>query len=109
MRTSNIEISFKMKYPCDKPDLNGCIYTKEAIRDALKNKNMRGEPILIEDNKGEFIQVGFVQEAEYLEDEKGIYIIGNGLIYYGGTNEIVDIKDNRVASMEIKGIGFTRE
>ena len=37
MRTENIEVTFKIPIPVDKPDLNGVIYSKEAIRNAYKN------------------------------------------------------------------------
>lgn len=110
MRTSNIEISFKIKYPCDKPDLNGCIYTKEAIKKAVEKRNMNGHPIFIENDKGCFVPIGIVQEAECVEEGENICIVGNGLIRYGGTCEIVNhLQNNKIVSMEIDGIGFTRE
>ena len=37
MRTENIKVTFKIPIPVDKPDLNGFIYSKEAIRNAYKN------------------------------------------------------------------------
>lgn len=37
MRTENIEVTFKIPIPVDKPDLNGVIYSKQAIRNAYKN------------------------------------------------------------------------
>ena len=37
MRTENIEVTFKIPIPVDKPDLNGVVYSKEAIRNAYKN------------------------------------------------------------------------
>ena len=37
MRTENIKVTFKIPIPVDKPDLNGVIYSKEAIRNAYKN------------------------------------------------------------------------
>ena len=36
MRTENIEVSFKIPIPVDKPDLNGVIYSKEAIETPIK-------------------------------------------------------------------------
>lgn len=37
MRSENIEVTFKIPIPVDKPDLNGVLYSKEAIRNAYKN------------------------------------------------------------------------
>ena len=37
MRAENIEVTFKIPIPVDKPDLNGVIYSKDAIKNAYKN------------------------------------------------------------------------
>jgi hypothetical protein len=40
MRSENIEVTFKIPIPVDKPDLNGVIYSKDAIKNAYKNVNL---------------------------------------------------------------------
>lgn len=78
MRTENIKVTFKIPIPVDKPDLNGFIYSKEAIRNAYKN--IKNIPIKIPNNDGEFLPIGVAQEVELIEDEDSMYVTGVGLI-----------------------------
>ena len=107
MRTENIEVTFKIPIPVDKPDLNGVIYSKEAIRNAYKN--VKDVPIEMQNNDGEFFPIGVAQEVELIEDENGMYITGVGLVWHGGTNESVEIKDGKVTSFKLNGIGIAKE
>ena len=58
MRTENIEVTFKIPIPVDTPDLNGVIYSKEAIRNAYKN--VKNIPIEIPCNDGRFLRIKLV-------------------------------------------------
>lgn len=107
MRTENIEVTFKIPIPVDKPDLNGVIYSKEAIRNAYKN--VKNIPIEMPNNDDEFFPIGVAQEVELIEDENGMYITGVGLVWHGGTDESVEIKDGKVASFKVNGIGISKE
>ena len=51
MRSENIEVTFKIPIPVDKPDLNGVIYSKDAIKNAYKN--VKNVPIEIPCSDGE--------------------------------------------------------
>lgn len=107
MRTENIEVTFKIPIPVDKPDLNGVIYSKEAIRNAYKN--VKDVPIEMQNNDGEFFPIGVAQEVELIEDENGMYITGVGLVWHGGTDESVEIKDGKVTSFKVNDIGIAKE
>lgn len=107
MRTENIKVTFKIPIPVDKPDLNGFIYSKEAIRNAYKN--IKNIPIEIPNNDGEFLPIGVAQEVELIEDEDSMYVAGVGLIWHGGTEESVEIKDGKVTSFKVNGIGIAKE
>lgn len=107
MRTENIEVTFKIPIPVDKTDLNGVIYSKEAIRNAYKN--VKNIPIEIPNNDGEFLPIGVAQDVELIEDENGMNIIGVGLVWHGGTDESVEIKDGKVTSFKVNGIGIAKE
>ena len=100
-------MTFKIPISVDKPDLNGVIYSKEAIRNAYKN--VKDIPIEIPCNDGRFLPIGVAQEVELIENENGVYITGVGLIWRGGTDESVAIKDGRVTSFKVNGIGITKE
>ncbi|WP_288682252.1 hypothetical protein [uncultured Eubacterium sp.] len=40
MRIENIKLTFKIPIPVNKPDLNGVIYSKEAIRNVYKREEL---------------------------------------------------------------------
>ena len=107
MRSENIEVTFKIPIPVDKPDLNGVIYSKDAIKNAYKN--VKNVPIEISNDKGKFLPISVCQEAELIEDENGMHIQGIGIIWHGGTEETVGIEDNKVTSFNVTGIGFAKE
>lgn len=107
MRTENIEVTFKIPIPVDKPDLNGVIYSKEAIRNAYKN--VKDVPIEIPCSDGRFLPIGTTQEVELIEDENDMYITGVGLVWYGGTEENVEIEEGKVTSFKVNGIGIAKE
>ena len=107
MRSENIEVTFKIPILVDKPDLNGVIYSEEAIRNAYKN--VKNIPIEMPNNDGEFFPIGVAQEVELIEDKNGMYITGVGLVWHGGTEESVEIKDSKVTSFKVNGIGIAKE
>ena len=107
MRTENIEMTFKIPIPVDKPDLNGVIYSKEAIRNAYNN--IKNIPIEIPCNNGQLIPIGITQKVELIEDENGMNITGVGLLWHGGTEESVEIKDGKVTNFRVIGIGITKD
>ena len=74
MRTENIEVTFKIPIPVDKPNLNSIIYSKEAI------KNIKNIPIEVLNNDGQFLPIRIAQEVELIKDENSVYITGIGLI-----------------------------
>ena len=107
MRSENIEVTFKIPIPVDKPDLNGVIYSKDAIKNAYKN--VKNEPIKIPNDKGKFLPIDVCQEAELIEDENGMHIKGIGIIWHGGTEETVGIEENKITSFNVTGFGFAKE
>lgn len=106
MRTENIKIKFEIPLKVDRPDLNGIIYTKEAIKNAFKN--VKDVPIGIYNDEGYFIPIGVSQEVELIGNENNFFVRGIGLVFYGGTGESVEIEDGKVTQMNITAIGFDR-
>ena len=107
MRTENIKVTFKIPIPVDKPDLNGVIYSKEAIRNSCKN--VKHVPIEIPCSDGQFLPIGVAQEVELIENEDGMYITGVDLVWHGGTEESVEIENGKVTSFKVNGIGIAKE
>ena len=89
------------------PNLNGVIYSKEAIRNAYKN--VKDIPIEIPCSDGQFLPIGVAQEVEFIEDKDGIYITGVGLVWHGGTEESVEMVDGKVTSFHVSGIGISKD
>lgn len=107
MRTENIEVTFKIPIPVDKPDLNGVIYSKEAIRNAYKN--IKNIPIEMPCNDGLVFPIGVAQEVELIEDEDDMYITGVGLVWHGGTEESVEMVNDKVVGFHVRGVGIAKE
>lgn len=106
MRTENIEVTFKIPIPVDKPDLNGVIYSKEAIRNAYKN--VKNIPIEIPCNDSRFLPIGVAQEVELIEEENDMYITGVGLVWHGGTEESVEVVNDKVVGFHVRGVGIAK-
>ena len=107
MRTENIKVTFKIPIPVDKLDLNGIVYSKEAIRNAYKN--VKNIPIEMPNNDGQFFPIGVAQEVELIEDDNGVYVTGVGLVWHGGTEESVEMVDGEVTSFHVRGVGISKD
>ena len=104
MRCSNIQVSFRIPVPIDKPDGNGTVYTKEAVERAVLGSRQR---LPIKTIKGaDSTVIGMTNKLWFSNHNGKYYIEGTGMILNGGTEEIVDAKDDRVLSMQIVGIGI---
>ena len=107
MRCSNIQVSFKIPVPMNKPDGNGVIYTKEAIENSVNNLKC-AIPIVAREGFVETV-IGFANKLEFIEENEECYIQGIGHIRHGGTEEKVNIQNNTVTSMEIVSVGIVDE
>ena len=107
MRCSNIQVSFKIPVPINKPDGNGAVYTKEAVENSVNNLKCV-IPIVIRKGIDETV-IGFANKLEFIEENEEYYIQGVGHIRHGGTEEKVNIQNNTVTSMEIVSVGIADE
>lgn len=107
MRCSNIQVSFKIPVPINKPDGNGTVYTKEAVENSVNNLKCV-VPIVIRKGIDETV-IGFANKLEFIEENEEYYIQGVGHIRHAGTEEKVNIQNNTVISMEIVSVGITDE
>ena len=107
MRCSNIQVSFKIPVPINKPDGNGTVYTKEAVENSVNNLKCV-IPIVIREGIVETV-IGFANKLEFIEENEEYYIQGVGHIKHSGTEEKVNIQNNTVTSMEIVSVGIVDE
>lgn len=104
MRCSNIQVSFKIPVPINKPDGNGTVYTKEAVERAVLGSRQRLPIKTIKE--ADSAVIGMTNKLWFSNHNGEYYIEGTGRIWNGGTEEIVDVKDDKVLSMQIVGIGI---
>ena len=107
MRINNIKVKFTIPMPYDKPDGNGCIYTKEAIECAVNNLQTK-LPIIF---GGKVI--GATTENAHIttwdNENQVCNLTIDGVIYHGGLECVVETADDKVTSMQIVGFGITKE
>lgn len=110
MRSFNVKVEFMIPIRPDKPDLNGNIYTKEAITNSMES--YKNAPIIIRD--GDIVKpVGVIKDANVSWSEQP-YITCKGNIMFGGTDCIVSKshKDENgvtvIDEFSITGVGVTR-
>ena len=111
MRTDSIKVRLTIPIPFDRPDLNGTIYTKEAISNAINNMPSN-TPILYKDNDCEAKVVGVVDEpfrSISFDSKNQVCTLSlNGTIFYGGAEIIVnEIEDGKITDFEIACFGFS--
>ena len=104
MRTNNIKVTLSYKIPYDVPDLNGNIYTKEAIEKAISEckeslQNGGKLPLIYNNNntvtKEEVIGViEHLWDVQYNEIEKYIQVDAMGMFWYGGTCENIEVMED---------------
>ena len=104
MRINNIKVTLSYKIPYDVPDLNGNIYTKEAIEKAIAEckeslQNGGKLPLIYNNNntvtKEEVIGViEHLWDVQYNEIEKYIQVDATGMLWYGGTCENIEVMED---------------
>lgn len=120
MRIENIKVKITVSIPFDKPDINGNVYTKEAVENAVNHlhKNL---PIIFSDNvntsdgENKYMEkcIGATTGDSHIVtwdfENQVCKVIVDGTVFYGGTECIVnEIKDGKVSDFEIISIGLSR-
>jgi len=114
MREHMIPVKITIPFPCDKPDKNGNIYTKEAVENAITHLH-KNIPIIYRDNDDALSDVilGHTGDSHTIiwdSDNQVFKVIVDGVIYAGGTSCIVhdmDVKEKKITRFEITGLGVS--
>jgi len=108
MRCENVEVKFKIHVNFDKPDLNCYRYSKDAIVNACDNTEV--VPIIIYNSDGEPQVVGETNKIELIKEDDAYYIVSEGILWHGGTSEIVKKNSQEViSSMTFENLGIPFE
>lgn len=114
MRTENIKVKLTIPIPFNKPDLNGVVYSEQAVEKAVNNlpKNI---PIIYRDNDGNGEEkvigttTGNSHIVTYDIENRVCKVSIDGEILFGGTECIVNsMEDNVVTDFRITGIGLSK-
>lgn len=99
MRQEDVEVIIKI--PLFVPDANNVVYTKESVKDAIKNFTPNC-PLLT----GEKIDkvIGIVKNIELSNDEAHMIIKAN--VFAAGTCEDVKIENNQIVEYRITSCGL---
>ena len=112
MRVEGTKIKLTIPIPIDKPDLNGCIYTKEAVENALYNlpKNL---PILYQkDVETDAVVLGATTGDSCIvtfdSDNQVCKLTVDGVVFHSGADIFVnEIEDGKISDFRIASIGLT--
>lgn len=114
MRLENLKVELALIIPFGRPDKNGIVYSKEAVKKAVSSFSgnlpiiYRGndadrEGVVIGNTVGETCSTLWDNEHQVCE------VIVNGNVYYGGTECIVnEIKDGVVTDFNIISVGLSK-
>lgn len=103
MRTSNIKVTIDMPLPTGVPDGNGFVYTREAIREAVRT--MGGVPLTWKDEIIGFVDAGYIAS----EGEKKSVLRMHATIPFGGTSDdcvAFDSENLNIDKYHITGVAF---
>lgn len=104
MRTQDINITIDMPIPIGKPDLNGYVYTEEAVLAATKN--LSEKPLRYNDDIIGYVKAAYISSVS--EDHMNLRIFA--VASFGGTwcHHVQLAEDGEtVTSYEIQGVGFS--
>lgn len=114
MRLNNLKMQLSFVIPFGRPDKNGVMYSKEAIEKAIKDFDDKLS-ILYHDNDsckdGVVVgnTVGETCSVLWDDEQQVCEVIVNGILYYGGTECIVnEIKNGVVTDFRITSVGLSR-
>lgn len=114
MRTDNIKVTLTIPIPFNKPDLNGLVYSEQAIENVANNltKNL---PIIYRDKEKNMEEkvigttTGSSHIVTYDTENQVCNLTMEGEIFFGGTECIVnEMEGNMVKDFRIAGVGLSK-
>jgi len=111
MRVDDTKVKLTIHIPFDKPDLNGCVFTKEAIENAVNNLQTN-IPIVYRDNECDTKIVGATTGSSHIvawdSENQVCTMTMDGIVFYSGAEIIVnEIEDGKISDFRIASIGLT--
>ena len=112
MRVENAKVKITIPIPIDKPDVNGIVYTEEAVSNAINNLQSK-LPILFKENAESDEKVigatGTQCIVSWDSDNQVCKLTVDGVLFYSGAEIIVNemTNDGKITDFRIASIGLT--
>ena len=112
MRVENAKVKITIPIPYDKPDLNGVVHTKEAVKNAISSIHTNLPILFKEDTNADAKVIGATTGTSHIvtwDPEKQVCkVTVDGVVFYCGADITVHgIDGGNVSSFEITSIGLT--
>lgn len=112
MRVNDTKVKLTIHIPFNKPDLNGCVFTKKAVENAV-NYLQTNLPIVYKDNECETKVIGATTGNSHIVtwdfENQVCKMTVDGVVFYSGADIIVNdmTKDGEITDFRIASIGLT--
>lgn len=107
MRVEGTKVTLTIPIPVGKPDLNGCVYTKEAVENAISN--FRTNLPIVYKERVIGATSGISHIVTWDSENQVCKLTVDGVIFYSDAEIIVNdiTKDGEITDFRIAGIGLT--
>lgn len=110
MRVENSKVTITIPIPVDKPDMNGRVFTKEAVSNAVCNL-CTNIPIIYRDDRNFEEVIGTTTGTSHIvtwdSENQVCKMTVDGVVFHSGAViNVKEIKDGKISSFEIVGVGL---
>lgn len=111
MRVNDTKVKLTISIPFNKPDLNGRIFTEEAVKNAVNNLQTN-LPIVYKDNECDAKVIGATTGDSHIVtwdfENQVCKMTVDGAVFYSGAEIFVnEIDDGKISDFRIASIGLT--
>ena len=111
MIVNSTKVKLTINIPFEKPDLNGCVFTEEAVENAVNNLQTN-LPIVYKDNECETKVIGTTTGNSHIVtwdfENQVCKMTVDGVVFYSGAEILVnEIEDGKISDFRIQSIGLT--
>lgn len=113
MRVENTKVKLTIPIPVGKPDLNGCVYTEEAVENAVNNLRTNLPIVYKESAETEEKVIGATTGTLHIvtwdSENQVCKLTVDGVVFHSGAEIIVNdmTNDGEITDFRIASIGLT--
>ena len=111
MRVENTKVTLTIPIPMNKPDLNGVVYTEEAVENAVNNLKKHIPIVYKKSNDDQPVVIGYTTGdchiVTYDFENQVCNLTVDGIVFHSGTGIFInEIEDGKVTDFRIASIGL---